>query len=268
MMFQSIFPTLRTATLRAATFHPSTASSLTLLRPLSSRPTQPSKPTNKKLYEAALNRLTTPSIARSKNNNTARAFPSYRYAKSPIDFKTGEGRKAATTPNGTTLYPSKQRYDTGVTPEEMPFLHHRNHEEKPKPKFKNPRKRASKLFNELKIESVQKSIEAKPAVFNTPFRVGDALEIEILEDGGVANSQNKKHDKIRGVVLGRENRGLDTGIFLKDVVFGEHVERKVKLHSPMVRSLKVLEENFVHKGRKKIKRAKLYYLRERKPEGE
>lgn len=47
---------------------------------------------------------------------------------------------------------------------------------------------------------------------------------------------------------------------------GEHVERKIKLHSPMVKSLKVLEEGFVNRGKKKgkrIKRAKLYYLRDR-----
>lgn len=109
---------------------------------------------------------------------------------------------------------------------------------------------------------------AKPQVFGVPFRVGDAVEIQVLEDGGVDNPQNKKLDKIRGVVLGKVNRGLDTSIYLKDVVFGEHVERKIKLHSPMVKTLKVLEENFVHKGRKKIKRAKLYYLRDRKPDGE
>jgi len=107
---------------------------------------------------------------------------------------------------------------------------------------------------------------AKPQVFGVPFRVGDAVEIQVLEDGGVDNPQNKKLDKIRGVVLGRVNRGLDTSIYLKDVVFGEHMERKIKLHSPMIKTLKVLEENFVHKGRKKIKRAKLYYLRDRKPD--
>eukprot|EP00957_Ditylum_brightwellii_P082911 6304080-Ditylum_brightwellii.AAC.1 len=37
------------------------------------------------------------------------------------------------------------------------------------------------------------------------------------------------------------------------------------LHSPLLKSLKVLEKNFVHKGKKKVKRAKLYYLRDRLP---
>ena len=49
------------------------------------------------------------------------------------------------------------------------------------------------------------------------------------------------------------------------------MERKIKLHSPMVKTLKVLEEGFVNRGKKKgkrIKRAKLYYLRDRGLEGE
>lgn len=153
----------------------------------------------------------------------------------------------------------------------MPFLHHYKHDNRPKPKFKNPRKRASKLYNELITEKIAESRASKPAVWDVPFKVGDALELEILDDGGVDNPQNKKYDIIRGVVLGRHNRGLDTAIYLKDVLYGDHVERKVKLHSPMVKSLKVLEEGFVNRGKKKgkrIKRAKLYYLRDRKPEGE
>lgn len=171
-----------------------------------------------------------------------------------------------TTPDGTVLYPSRQRYETGVTAAEMPYLHHAGHDEKPRPKFKSPRKRASKLFDILKKEKVAESTASNPAVHDVPFRVGDALELEVLDSGGVNNSNNLKYDKIRGVVLGRENRGLDTGIFLKDVMFGEHVERKIKLHSPMVKTLKVLEKNFVFKGKRKVKRSKLYYLRDRNPE--
>ena len=188
----------------------------------------------------------------------------------PVDDKK-HAREPTETPDGKILFPSKYRYDTGVSPAEMPFLHHINHDSRPKPKFKSPRKRASKLYNELMTETIEKSKAAKPAVWDVAFKVGDAVELEVLDDGGVDNPQNKPLDKIRGVVLGRHNRGLDTGIYLKDVLYGEHVERKVKLHSPMVKTLKVLEEGFIHKGKKKgkrVKRAKLYYLRDRKPEGE
>jgi ribosomal protein L19 len=53
--------------------------------------------------------------------------------------------------------------------------------------------------------------------------VGDAVELEVLDDGGAANLNNKKLDLIRGVVLGRENKGLDTSIYLKDVLYGKYV---------------------------------------------
>ena len=65
----------------------------------------------------------------------------------------------------------------------MPFLHHIPN--KPKPKFASPRKRASKLYNELQNEAIQTSIKSKPNVFGSPFRVGDAIELEVAFEGFV-----------------------------------------------------------------------------------
>ena len=196
------------------------------------------------------------------------SVPTYR----GIPTKMQNERSPTETPNGLTLYPSKHRYDTGVTPEEMPFLHHIGHDDKPKPKFKSPRRRASKLYNELMTEKIAEGKASKPAVWDVPFKIGDSVELEVVDDGGVDNAdENKRLDVIRGVVLGRHKRGLDEAIYIKDVLYGEHVERKVKLHSPLVKTLKVLEEGFINKGKRKgrkIKRAKLYYLRERGMEGE
>ena len=150
-----------------------------------------------------------------------------------------------------------------VAPEDRPFLHHglrpRFRDYK---KFRSPRKRASKLLLELNQEAITKSKEAKPAVWETDFRVGDAVELQVVNQGG-AKSDNT--DKMRGVVLGIFKKGLDTSILIRDVLFGEPIERRIPLHSPLVKSLKVLERNFVFKGKKKIKRAKLYYLSERNP---
>ena len=146
--------------------------------------------------------------------------------------------------------------------EQMPYFHFNRHE-KPKPKFKSPRKRASKLFAELNDEAVQISKEGNPAVFNVPFAVGDAIEITSVNQGGVASTDV---EKLRGVVLGKTSRGLASSVIIRDVVMGEPIERKVMLHSPLLKSLKVVEENFVYKGKRKVKRAKLYFLRDRKPE--
>ena len=132
-----------------------------------------------------------------------------------------------TTPGGYTLYPSKTRYDTGVEPSDMPYLHHRPDGDHPRDvvggrtKFRSPRKRASKLFHALRTEAEVLSMKSKPEVWDVPFRVGDAIELGILDDGGASNANNKRLDHVRGVVLGRINRGLDTSIYLKDVLYGE-----------------------------------------------
>lgn len=218
----------------------------------------------------AKKRILSQSNPRSKwgnNLDSDNSLPTYKDKGLPVGDIND--REPTETPDGTVLYPSKVRYDTGVLPKDMPFLHHFGHDEKPKPKFKNPRKRASKLLHQLQVEKVDESKKSKPEVWEVPFKVGDAIQLEVLDDGGVGNPNNNPLDVIRGVVLGRENKGLDTSIYLKDVLYGEHVERKIKLHSPMVKSLKVLEEGFVNRGKKKgrrVKRAKLYYLRDRKPE--
>jgi len=135
-------------------------------------------------------------------------------------------------------------------------------EKKPKPKLKNPRKRASKLFHSLQNELIEESIEKNPSVLKVPFSVGDAVELKRVYEGGVNGT---RLETIRGVVLGRINRGLATSIYVLDFLWGQRVERKIPLHSPLLKSLKVLEKNFVYKGKRKVKRAKLYYLRERNP---
>lgn len=274
-MFQSLLPSLQRAAavhrhaLRAPPARLPPARSSSSSTKSSSVPPIPSdaRPATHEEIAQAKDLLTSTGNPRSKWGPGKRSFPSYR------GLPTGprNAREATTAPSGRTLYPSKVRYDTGVRPEDMPFLHHAGHDAKPRPKFKNPRKRASKLFHELRTEAIAKSRASKPAVWEVPFKVGDAVELEVLEDGGPDNALNKRPDVIRGVVLGRENKGLDTSIYLKDVLYGDHVERKVKLHSPMVKTLKVLEEGFIYRGKKKgkkVRRAKLYYLRDRNMEGE
>lgn len=150
-----------------------------------------------------------------------------------------------------------------ISPEDIPFLHH---QKAPRftdyTKFKSPRKRASKLLHELEKEAIIKSKAFKPAVFQVDHHPGDAIEVELIEEGGV----DGKTQKVRGVVIGKYNRGMDTSVLIRDVVMGGTiVERRLPLHSPMVKTIKVIEKNFVYKGRRKIKRAKLYFLRGRNP---
>lgn len=133
----------------------------------------------------------------------------------------------------------------------------------PTQKFKIPRKRASKLFHELNVEKCEENRQRKPDVFQVPFRVGDAIEVTQVSSGGINSNEI---EKIRGVVLGKRNRGLGSVFYLRDVLFGEPIERIIPLHSPMIQKIEILQHNFV-KGKegKKIKRAKLFYLRNRNP---
>ncbi len=165
----------------------------------------------------------------------------------------------------------------GVTKEEMPFYHHKysNYDDRKRLEFdpvlptrkkhKIPRKRASKVYYELHKEAVEKNVSERPNVLQTDFRVGDAIEVEMVGQGGVNSTQ--KLEKARGVVIGRVNKGLGASVLIRDVLFGTPVERRIPLHSPLLRSLKVLEKNFIYKGRRKVKRAKLYFLRDRPIKG-
>lgn len=152
---------------------------------------------------------------------------------------------------------------SGVAPEDMPFHHFLKPSENREPKFVSPRKRASKIFAEINQQECLKNINNRANVLQVPFRPGDAIEITMVSQGGTKSSEL---EKIRGVVLGKVHRGLGSSVDIRDVVFGEPIDRKIVLHSPLLRSIKVLEENFVFKGRRKVKRAKLYYLRDRLPE--
>ena len=120
------------------------------------------------------------------------------------------------------------------------------------------------MFALINKEAIVKARENNPMVHDTHFRVGDAIEITRVTEGGVNSDEL---EKIRGVVIGRRNRGLGSMIYLRDVLHGEPINRTVPLYSPLVKKIEVLQRNFVHKGKKKVKRAKLYYLRNRLPQG-
>lgn len=156
---------------------------------------------------------------------------------------------------------------SSVDLQNVPFQHYRQRNGT-NPKFKSPRKRASKLFNELNVEACSHIKDEKPSVFEARVEVGDAVEMHVINQGGVKSTKPSDIEKIRGVVIGKSSRGLASSIHVRDVVHGEPVERKVHLYSPLVTSLKILEKNFVYKGRRKVKRAKLYFLRGRNPAGE
>jgi len=180
-------------------------------------------------------------------------------------FASLVGRRSRNTPNGNTLS-ALQRGLATDREADMPFLHHgirpRHRDYK---KFKSPRKKASKLFAELNNEACAKGKEAHPSIWKEPINVGDSIELRMVSQGGLAASDKQELEKIRGVVLGIVNRGLGSSLILRDVVYGLPVERRIPMYSPMIKEATVLERNFIFKQKKKVKRAKLYYFRDRNP---
>ncbi|PKI38641.1 hypothetical protein CRG98_040975 [Punica granatum] len=69
--------------------------------------------------------------------------------------------------------------------------------------------------------------------------------------------ENKRRVSIlKGIVIARRNAGLNTTFRLRRLVAGVGVESLFPLYSPNIKEIKVLDK-------KKVRRAKLYYLRER-----
>ena len=66
-------------------------------------------------------------------------------------------------------------------------------------------------------------------------------------------------------MIAKINRGLDSSFILKDVFLGEVIERRLSLYAPLITEIKVLQKAHIHKGKKRVRRAKLYYLRDLDP---
>jgi large subunit ribosomal protein L19 len=105
----------------------------------------------------------------------------------------------------------------------------------------------------MNAQEIIRSIEAEQLKTNLPdIYIGDTVKVGV---------RIKEGDKYRvqpyeGVVIARRNGGINETITVRRVFQGVGVERVFLLHSPRIDSIKVLR-------RGKVRRAKLYYLRNR-----
>ena len=98
------------------------------------------------------------------------------------------------------------------------------------------------------------------------FRPGDTIQVHVRvkereKESAKAKDKDKEKEKERiqvfeGVVIGMRGRGIQSSFVVRKISFGVGVERIFPLHSPSIEKIKV-----VKKG--KVRRAKLYYLREK-----
>ncbi len=84
------------------------------------------------------------------------------------------------------------------------------------------------------------------------FAPGDTVIVNV----NVVEGNRKRVQAYEGVVISRRNRGLNSNFIVRKISSGEGVERTFQLYSPLIASIEV-------KRRGDVRRAKLYYLRER-----
>lgn len=84
------------------------------------------------------------------------------------------------------------------------------------------------------------------------FGAGDTVVVNV----NVVEGDRKRVQAFEGVVIGKRNRGLNSSFIVRKISSGEGVERTFQTYSPLIASIEV-------KRRGDVRRAKLYYLRER-----
>ncbi len=84
------------------------------------------------------------------------------------------------------------------------------------------------------------------------FAPGDTVVVNV----NVVEGNRKRVQAYEGVVISRRNRGLNSNFIVRKISSGEGVERTFQLYSSLIASIEV-------KRRGDVRRAKLYYLRER-----
>lgn len=85
-----------------------------------------------------------------------------------------------------------------------------------------------------------------------PFAPGDTVIVSV----NVIEGTRKRVQAYEGVVIARRNRGLNSSFIVRKISSGEGVERTFPLYSPLIAKIEV-------KRRGDVRRAKLYYLRNR-----
>jgi large subunit ribosomal protein L19 len=84
------------------------------------------------------------------------------------------------------------------------------------------------------------------------FAPGDTVVVQVR----VAEGERERLQAYEGIVIAKRNRGVNSSFTVRKVSHGEGVERVFQTHSPAVAEIQV-------KRRGDVRRAKLYYLRDR-----
>ena len=107
-----------------------------------------------------------------------------------------------------------------------------------------------KNIEDINRESVKKILAKKKI---PEFFAGDTIKIGVR----ITEGKREKVQFFEGVCIAKKNRDINSSFTVRKISFGEGVERTFALYSSIIKSIKVVRSG-------KVKRAKLYYLRDRK----
>lgn len=103
------------------------------------------------------------------------------------------------------------------------------------------------LIQQLEQEEIARLAKEIPS-----FAPGDTVIVSVR----VVEGSRSRLQAYEGVVIAKRNRGLNSSFIVRKISSGEGVERTFQLYSPLIEKIEV-------KRRGDVRRAKLYYLRER-----
>ena len=107
-----------------------------------------------------------------------------------------------------------------------------------------------KNIENINKEAVKKILSSKKI---TSFGPGDTIKVGVK----IVEGKRERIQFFEGVCIAKKNRDINSSFTVRKISFGEGVERTFALYSPVVDSIKVIRAG-------KVRRAKLYYLRDRK----
>jgi large subunit ribosomal protein L19 len=103
------------------------------------------------------------------------------------------------------------------------------------------------LIQTLEQEEIKRLAKKIP-----DFSPGDTVVVSV----NVVEGERKRVQAFEGIVIGKRNRGLNSSFIVRKISSGEGVERTFQTYSPLIASIEV-------KRKGAVRRAKLYYLRQR-----
>jgi len=106
------------------------------------------------------------------------------------------------------------------------------------------------LLKQLEQEQITKLTTGKEI---PDFAPGDTLIVNVK----VVEGERTRVQAYEGVCIARSGGGLNESFTVRKISYGEGVERVFPLYAPMIDSIKLIRHG-------KVRRAKLYYLRERR----